>query len=231
MEARHGPRDGWMDGRTGWTDGGMVGWREGMMEVRCAMWQRRTFFFPPTETRQAVGTEWLDRASGLRSSGQLSVKGQREIVRHNVGAHPRIPALRLPSAAVVGVPAADGYRYPGRYRIKQPTPKRRSLLLSCFVRGNREKDNSTQTTAGINLDFDVGLIRTDAPEGTRFLVLRIRPLCHHARCVSRDTAGSFSARIFSDGWFPGALRHALHNSTEVGVSQAPAASGTRWTWL
>ena len=29
-------------------------------------------------------------------------------------------------------------------------------------------------------DIDVGLIRTDAPEGTRFLVLRIRPLCHHA---------------------------------------------------
>ena len=28
--------------------------------------------------------------------------------------------------------------------------------------------------------LDVGLIRTDAPEGTRFLVLRIRPLCHHA---------------------------------------------------
>lgn len=28
--------------------------------------------------------------------------------------------------------------------------------------------------------IDVGLIRTDAPEGTRFLVLRIRPLCHHA---------------------------------------------------
>ena len=27
---------------------------------------------------------------------------------------------------------------------------------------------------------DVGLIRTDAPKGTRFLVLRIRPLCHHA---------------------------------------------------
>ena len=27
---------------------------------------------------------------------------------------------------------------------------------------------------------DVGLIRTDAPEGTRFLVLRIRPLCHNA---------------------------------------------------
>ena len=27
---------------------------------------------------------------------------------------------------------------------------------------------------------DVGLIRTAAPEGTRFLVLRIRPLCHHA---------------------------------------------------
>ena len=29
-------------------------------------------------------------------------------------------------------------------------------------------------------DLDVGLIRTDAPEGTRFLVLRIRPLCHNA---------------------------------------------------
>jgi hypothetical protein len=28
--------------------------------------------------------------------------------------------------------------------------------------------------------LDLGLIRTDAPEGTRFLVLRIRPLCHQA---------------------------------------------------
>ena len=31
--------------------------------------------------------------------------------------------------------------------------------------------------------LDVGLIRTDAPEGTRFLVLRIRPLCHHALVI------------------------------------------------
>ena len=33
---------------------------------------------------------------------------------------------------------------------------------------------------------DVGLIRTDAPEGTRFLVLRIRPLCHHAEWLLFD---------------------------------------------
>ena len=41
----------------------------------------------------------------------------------------------------------------------------------------REKRQKTKLT------LDVGLIRTDAPEGTRFLVLRIRPLCHHALCL------------------------------------------------
>ncbi|RSL65356.1 hypothetical protein CEP51_013004 [Fusarium floridanum] len=35
----------------------------------------------------------------------------------------------------------------------------------------------TQTQEG---SIDVGLIRTDASEENRFLVYRIRPLCHHA---------------------------------------------------
>ena len=33
---------------------------------------------------------------------------------------------------------------------------------------------------------DVGLIRTGAPEGTRFLVLRVRPLRHHALDADAD---------------------------------------------
>ena len=43
---------------------------------------------------------------------------------------------------------------------------------------NRRKEKETRQKN--NFVVDVGLIRTDAPEGTRFLVLRIRPLCHHA---------------------------------------------------
>ncbi|KAK4228868.1 hypothetical protein QBC38DRAFT_474092, partial [Podospora fimiseda] len=39
---------------------------------------------------------------------------------------------------------------------------------------------ATKKSPKMKFPLDVGLIRTDAPEGTRFLVLRIRPLCHHA---------------------------------------------------
>ena len=47
-------------------------------------------------------------------------------------------------------------------------------------RNGREDDRKKKEKQKKWLVFDVGLIRTDAPEGTRFLVLRIRPLCHHA---------------------------------------------------
>ncbi|KAI4868084.1 hypothetical protein F4820DRAFT_411429 [Hypoxylon rubiginosum] len=44
--------------------------------------------------------------------------------------------------------------------------------------------------------IDAGLIRTDAPEGTRFLVLRIRPLCH---CASNPFARRY-VRVGEKVW-------------------------------
>ena len=95
--------------------------------------------------------------------------------RHNVGERGVAPSCKT----IHGIdPAVDA--------IFDSTPKSRMDRESPKTR----KRNSPT----LQLTFDVGLIRTDAPEGTRFLVLRVRPLRHHARIrYSRDCEPRFSS--------------------------------------
>ncbi|KAK2038722.1 hypothetical protein LZ31DRAFT_112598 [Colletotrichum somersetense] len=118
---------------------------------------------------------------------------------------------------------------------KWPTFPPTTYMLASPPRGSNRKRCTPRAVLtspignGQKEDFDVGLIRTDAPEGTRFLVLRIRPLCHNARPMNPLLSGDVEI-VLSPTPRRRGLPHAIGDPESVfcywrGEPRCPGRSG------
>ena len=72
------------------------------------------------------------------------------------------------------------------------------------------KESSTHETQKTSI-YEVGRIWTDAPEGTRFRVLRIRPLCHHSLFSRMSSIDDFLAVNFVFPWIDSPTRQGFNS--------------------
>ena len=157
----------------------------------------------PVESREEINLSRLDKISGNGNSGEgcsfldgplAPLERKTATPVREGGESGELPCILAVDPLKLGLRTALlGCRHGARF-LQQQQQRQRSdgrVMAVPFSSHNPIQDsqlfvsNKKGTLLRVRetknkIYLDLGLIRTDAPEGTRFRVLRIRPLCHQA---------------------------------------------------